>query len=259
MTPAAAVALFPDDAAEVDAEFTTEADVPVLDAEPRFDLDLDAGVPLATVLATLARVGGVNVVAGEDVTGTVTATLHGVTAEEVLTALGRAHGFTHERSGNMIFVRSLGRGPGRGGGTPGRGSGGTAGRGGGGGGAPGRGRQAAGRGRRAGRGGSAGRRARAGRSRGRTAGGVAAVPAALRQRGGRGGVGRQPADAGPGRGDGHGPAGGRPAAGRGRTPAGTASPSGTPSSSGTCRRSTNRSSRCSKRSTCRRPRWRSRR
>ena len=78
-------------------------------AEPaaRFDLDLSDGAALPAVLSTLARVGGLNVVAAEDVTGTVTATLHDVTVEEVLTALGRAHGFTHERVGNVIYVATL--------------------------------------------------------------------------------------------------------------------------------------------------------
>ena len=74
------------------------------DGEARFDLDLGAGAPLPAVLASLGRASGLNVVAGEGVTGTVTASLRGVTAEEALTALGRAHGFTHRREGRFVYL-----------------------------------------------------------------------------------------------------------------------------------------------------------
>ena len=76
------------------------------DPAARFDLDLGDGLPLPSVLASLGRASGLNVVAAEDVTGTVTASLRGVTAEEALTALGRAHGFTHSRDGRFVYVTS---------------------------------------------------------------------------------------------------------------------------------------------------------
>ncbi len=56
------------------------------------------------VLELLSRQGDLNILAGPDVQGTVTASLSGVTVEEALHAVLRATGYVAQRDGNFIFV-----------------------------------------------------------------------------------------------------------------------------------------------------------
>jgi type IV pilus assembly protein PilQ len=67
-------------------------------------LDLNQA-KIENVLRLIGRHYGLNVVAGKEVTGTVTLRLVDVTCEEALDAVLRTNGFEYERKGNLLEVR----------------------------------------------------------------------------------------------------------------------------------------------------------
>jgi len=64
---------------------------------------------LLTVLEILARKGGVNIIAGKEVSGTVTVRLVDVPWEKALRAILKIHNLGYEREGNIIMVMSQDR------------------------------------------------------------------------------------------------------------------------------------------------------
>jgi type IV pilus secretin PilQ/predicted competence protein len=71
-----------------------------------FSLDVNQG-KLENVLHLINKQFGLNLVAGKEVTGTVTVHLQGVTVEEALDAILRSNGFEYERKGNIVEVRAI--------------------------------------------------------------------------------------------------------------------------------------------------------
>lgn len=65
------------------------------------------GAPLKNVLSSLAKVYGLNIVAPEDVTGTVTLTLRGVTLEEGLRQILKLNGWIFTVRGGIVEVSKL--------------------------------------------------------------------------------------------------------------------------------------------------------
>ena len=72
---------------------------------PDKTLDLDAsGADIRDALRDLSAATGLNIVAAKDVTGTITASLHGLRAEEILIALADSVGARVADKGNLILV-----------------------------------------------------------------------------------------------------------------------------------------------------------
>jgi type IV pilus assembly protein PilQ len=71
----------------------------------RVDLSLQ-GADIRDVLRLLADAGGVNIVYGDEVGGTVTMRLHRVRWDDALRAILRAKGLEMERTGNIVRVAS---------------------------------------------------------------------------------------------------------------------------------------------------------
>lgn len=63
-------------------------------------------IELTTVLRLFSDLGGVNIVAGEDVTGSVSVNLTDVPFEQALSAILGISGFTHYKVGEIIYVTS---------------------------------------------------------------------------------------------------------------------------------------------------------
>ena len=77
---------------------TAPADIP-----PRASLEMK-NADIRDVLRLLATLGGVNIVIGPGVKGTVTMRLEKVSWQQALDMLLRVHGLVHERQGNMVVV-----------------------------------------------------------------------------------------------------------------------------------------------------------
>lgn len=72
----------------------------------RVDLDVQRA-DVRTVIEDLAARGRLNVVFADDVTGVVTAHLHGVRWREALEIVAASNGLVIERSGNVLLVTRL--------------------------------------------------------------------------------------------------------------------------------------------------------
>lgn len=64
-----------------------------------------SGADLVEILHLIADQAGLNVIAGPDVMGTVTADLDGVTVRDALNAILKANGFSYALQGNIIIVK----------------------------------------------------------------------------------------------------------------------------------------------------------
>ena len=71
--------------------------------DKKFDLDA-SGADIRDALRDLSAAAGLNIVAAKDVTGTITASLHGLRAEEILIALADSVGASIADKGNLILV-----------------------------------------------------------------------------------------------------------------------------------------------------------
>jgi len=77
----------------------------VVKARPDGKLDFDAsGAEISDAVRELAAVAEMNIVASKDISGTVTASLHGLPAEEILLAIADSCGATVSDKGNVIRV-----------------------------------------------------------------------------------------------------------------------------------------------------------
>ena len=82
-----------------------ERDRVVVKAQPGGTYDLDAvGSDIRSALRELAAAAKLNIVASKDVSGTLTASLHGLRAEEILLALADSAGAVVADKGNVILV-----------------------------------------------------------------------------------------------------------------------------------------------------------
>ena len=111
-TAASPVVPVPDGTVTLSAPPAVPAEVPgapFADGAPggpaRFDLQIDPGTELHRVLDMLGQAADLNIVGGPDVSGPVAgANLRGVSGEEALGAVLRAHGHTYERDGRFVYV-----------------------------------------------------------------------------------------------------------------------------------------------------------
>lgn len=65
------------------------------------------GAEVASVLDVLARKGGVNIVVGPEVAGTISIQLENVTWEQALDAITRITGFAYEKEDNIVLVSTM--------------------------------------------------------------------------------------------------------------------------------------------------------
>lgn len=89
-----------------DQETFPEASV-VTGSEPNKFLVNFQNTDLRLALRILSTQGKKNIVAGKDITGSVTATFYDVTFEEALTAILKMNGYVHRQQDNFIYVYTL--------------------------------------------------------------------------------------------------------------------------------------------------------
>lgn len=76
------------------------------DNDERFSIHVQEA-NLAEVLEMLGQLAGVNILSSRDVQGRVSLNLQDVTVDRALDAILKAQGFTYERDGDFVYVRSL--------------------------------------------------------------------------------------------------------------------------------------------------------